>query len=185
MSTVYGIVKQNAGHIRAYSELGKGTTFRLYLPRLVDTAKLSVPPLVVESIPRGTETILIVEDEEPLRMLARTCLESNGYSVLDAPHAAAALELARKQRGSIHLLLTDVVMPGMSGRELAERLSAQREIKVLYMSGYNSDLTYHHGSLDLDAVLLEKPFTLHSLLRKVYKALHADPSRRQSANAFY
>ena len=178
LSTVYGIVKQNAGHISAYSELGKGTTFRLYLPQIGDTAKLSLPPPMPEAIPRGTETILIVEDEEPLRMLARICLESNGYSVLDAPHAPAALELAKKQRGRIHLLLTDVVMPGMSGRELAKRLIAQRGVKVLYMSGYNSDLTDYHGILDRDTVLLEKPFTLHSLLSKVYKALHADPSRR-------
>jgi two-component system cell cycle sensor histidine kinase/response regulator CckA len=182
LSTVYGIVKQNAGHIRAYSELGKGTTFRLYLPRIDDTAKLSLPPPVLEAIPRGTETVLIVEDEGPLRMLARICLESNGYSVLDAPNAAAALELAKKQRGRIHLLLTDVVMPGMSGRELAKRLTAQRGVKVLYMSGYNSDLTDHHGILDRDAVLLEKPFTLYSLLSKVYKALHTDENVKVAAS---
>jgi two-component system, cell cycle sensor histidine kinase and response regulator CckA len=175
-------VKQNAGHIRAYSELGKGTTFRLYLPRIDDTAKLSLPPPVLEAIPRGTETVLIVEDEGPLRMLARICLESNGYSVLDAPNAAAALELAKKQRGRIHLLLTDVVMPGMSGRELAKRLTAQRGVKVLYMSGYNSDLTDHHGILDRDAVLLEKPFTLYSLLSKVYKALHTDENVKVAAS---
>ena len=139
LSTVYGIVKQNAGHIRAYSALGEGTTFRLYLPRLGDGAKLSLPPQAVETIHLGTETVLIVEDEEPLRTLARVCLESNGYSVLDAPDAAAALELAKRHGGRIDLLLTDVVMPGMSGRELAKRLTAQRGVKVLYMSGYNND----------------------------------------------
>ncbi len=182
LSTVYGITKQNAGHIRAYSELGKGTTFRLYLPRLADTAKLSLPPSELDAIPLGTETVLIVEDEEPLRSLTRICLESNGYFVLDAPHAAAALELAKKHRGRIHLLLTDVVMPGMSGRELAKRLTALRGVKVLYMSGYNSDLTDHHGILDRNAVLLEKPFTLHSLLTKVYKALHTGQSVKVAAS---
>ena len=172
LSTVYGIAKQNAGYIRAFSALGKGTTFRVYLPRLGDAAKLSLPPQAVETIHPATETVLVVEDEEPLRMLARICLESNGYSVLDAPNAAAALKLAKKHRGRIDLLLTDVVMPGMSGRELAKRLTSQRGVKVLYMSGYNNVLIDHHGILDPDTALLEKPFTLHSLLIQVYKVLH-------------
>jgi len=172
LSTVYGIVKQNAGHIRIYSALGEGTTFKLYLPRIGDAATLSLPPQALETILLGTETVLIVEDEEPLRLLARLCLESNGYSVLDAPNAAAALELAEKHDGRIDLLLTDVVMPGMSGRELAKRLTEQREVKVLYMSGYNNDLSDHHGILDRDTVLLEKPFTVNSLLSKVYEVLH-------------
>jgi two-component system cell cycle sensor histidine kinase/response regulator CckA len=175
LSTVYGIVKQNAGHIKVYSLLGEGTTFRLYLPRLSETAKLSQPPPDSETILVGTETVLIVEDEEPLRKLARICLESNGYSVLEAPHAAAALALAKKHDGHIHLLLTDVVMPGMSGRELAECLTAQRKVKVLYMSGYNKDLIDQYGNVDRDTLLLEKPFTLHSLLTKVYRVLHSDP----------
>jgi two-component system cell cycle sensor histidine kinase/response regulator CckA len=172
LSTVYGIVKQNAGHIRTYSVLGEGTTFKLYLPRLGDAVTLSLPSQALETIPPGTETVLIVEDEEPLRLLARLCLESNGYSVLDAPNATAALELAEKHDGRIDLLLTDVVMPGMSGRELAQRLSAQRGVSILYMSGYNNDLIDNHGILDRDTVLLEKPFTVHSLLSKVYEVLH-------------
>jgi PAS domain S-box-containing protein len=176
LSTVYGIVKQNAGHIRAHSALGEGTAFRLYLPRLGDGAKLSLPPSAFETIHLGTETVLIVEDEEPLRMLARICLESNGYSVLDAPNAAAALELAKKHSGRIDLLLTDVVMPGMSGRELAKRLAAYRGVKVLYMSGYNNVLIDHDCILDRDTVLLEKPFTLHSLLSKVSAVLHSGQS---------
>jgi two-component system, cell cycle sensor histidine kinase and response regulator CckA len=173
LSTVYGIVKQNAGHIVTYSVPGEGTTFRIYLPRIVETAKVSGPPQALETIPLGTETVLIVEDEEPLRMLARICLEGNGYSVLDAPNAAAALQLAKKHDGHIHLLLTDVVMPGMSGRELAECLSDQRDVRVMYMSGYNDELADHYGTLERGTVLLNKPFTLHSLLSKVYEVLHA------------
>jgi CheY-like chemotaxis protein len=105
--------------------------------------------------------------------LARTCLESNGYSVLDASDTAAALELARNYPGRIHLLLTDVVMPGIGGRELAKRLMVlQPEVKVVYMSGYTNDLIDQQSNLDRDTVLLEKPFTLHALLTKVYQALH-------------
>jgi two-component system, cell cycle sensor histidine kinase and response regulator CckA len=183
LSTVYGIAKQNAGYIMVYSEVGKGTTFRLYLPRLADAAKPSLTTQTAETLPQGTETVLVVEDEEPLRVLARTCLESNNYTVLDAPNGAAALELARKHPGCIHLLLTDVVMPGMSGRELANQLIAlQPEVKVLYMSGYTNDLIDHHGILDPGTVLLEKPFTLRLLLTKVYQVLHATQAGK-AANA--
>jgi two-component system, cell cycle sensor histidine kinase and response regulator CckA len=178
LSTVYGIAKQNAAHIKIHSALGEGTTFRLYMPRLDDpVADLSLPQSAIETIPRGIETVLIVEDEEPLRTLARTCLESNGYFVLDAPNAAAAFKLSKKYRGRIHLLLTDVVMPGMNGRELAERLIALRGVKVLYMSGYNNDLTDHCGVLDDETVLIEKPFTLRSLLTKVHKVLHSQSGK--------
>jgi two-component system, cell cycle sensor histidine kinase and response regulator CckA len=182
LSTVYGIAKQNAGYITAFSALGKGTTFRLYLPRLDDAAKLSLTPQAVETIHFGTETVLVVEDEESLRMLARICLEGNGYRVLDAPNAAAALDLAKKYGGRIDLLLTDVVMPGMTGRALAKRLTVLRGVKVLYMSGYNNALVDHHGILDRDTVLLEKPFTLHSLLTKVYEVLHTGQSGEAAAS---
>ncbi len=182
LSTVYGIAKQNAGYIMVSSELGKGTAFRLYVPRLGGDARLPLPLKALEAIPCGTETVLVVEDEEPLRSLARTCLESNGYSVLDAPDAAAALELAGDYRSPIHLLLTDVVMPGIDGRELAKRLLVlQPEVKVVYMSGYTNDLIDRQGKLDRDTVLLEKPFTLHALLTKVYKALHPAQSDRAAA----
>jgi two-component system cell cycle sensor histidine kinase/response regulator CckA len=184
LSTVYGIAKQNAGYIVAYSEVGKGTTFKLYLPRLSGTAKLPAPVTTPEILPCGTETVLVVEDEESLRILTRTCLESNNYFVLDAPDAEAALRLAKKHHGRIHLLLTDVVMPGMSGRDLAIQLNlSQPEIKVLYMSGYTNDLIDQHGILDQDTVLLEKPFTLHSLLTKVYQALHVVPVSKAAAKS--
>jgi two-component system cell cycle sensor histidine kinase/response regulator CckA len=176
LSTVYGIAKQNAGHIVVASELKKGTTFTLYLPRLSDTAELPLPAHALDTLPSGTETILVVEDEEALRTLTRTCLESNHYSVIEAPNAAVALDLAENYGSRIDLLLTDVVMPGMSGRELANRLLALRpEVKVLYMSGYTSDLIDQQGILDRDTVLLEKPFSLHSLLAKVHHALHLVP----------
>jgi CheY-like chemotaxis protein len=120
-----------------------------------------------------------VEDEEPLRSLVHTCLERNGYSVLDARDAASALALAKSHRGRIHLLLTDVVMPGMSGRKLAKRLvTMQPELKVAYMTGYTDDLIDHHGILDKQTVLLEKPFTLHALLTTAYHALHGGQDGR-------
>jgi CheY-like chemotaxis protein len=182
LSTVYGIAKQNRGHIIVYSELGKGTTFRLYLPRLERDTKLPVPSRALEEIPCGTETVLVVEDEESLRSLVRTCLESNGYSVLDARDSASALELARNHPGRIHLLLTDVVMPGIGGRELAKRVVVlQPEVKVVFMSGYANDLVDDRGILDRDTVLLEKPFTLHALLDKIYKTLHVAQSRQVAA----
>jgi CheY-like chemotaxis protein len=182
LSTVYGIAKQNTGYIMVSSEVGKGTTFRLYLPRLGDDVQLSLPPEALKAIPRGTEIVLVVEDEEPMRVLARTCLESNGYSVLDAPDAATALQLATEHRGLIDLLLTDVVMPGMSGPELAKSLLVlQPEVKVVYMSGYANDLIDQQGILDRDTVLLEKPFTLHALLTKVHQALHTEASGKAAA----
>jgi two-component system, cell cycle sensor histidine kinase and response regulator CckA len=173
LSTVYGIVKQNAGYVMVYSEVGKGTTFRLYLPRLANDVELSQPSAMSEALLRGTETVLLVEDEEPLRSLVRTCLEGNGYSVLEARDAASALVLAKSHRGRIHLLLTDVVMPGMSGRKLAKRLvTMQPKLKVAYMTGYTDDLIDQHRILDRQTVLLEKPFTLRALLTTAYHALH-------------
>jgi CheY-like chemotaxis protein len=183
LSTVYGIAKQNDGYVIVHSEPGKGSTFRLYIPRLEGTAKLSTPPPALQATPHGTETILVVEDEEALRVLARTCLESNGYRVIDAADPAAALDLAAKYPSRIDLLLTDVVMPGMGGREMATCLAAlQPEVKVLYMSGYTNDLIDQHGILDGHTELLEKPFTLQGLLAKVHKSLHADNIGKAAAN---
>ena len=173
LSTVYGIVKQNQGYISASSELSHGTVFKVYLPSREQEAlplkreMMPVPP------PRGQwETILLVEDEQTLRELTRNCLESAGYRVLDAPNGPAAMQTAADKSLKIDLLLTDVIMPEMSGGELARAIALIRPtIKVLYMSGYTDDLITQHGVLDAGTVLLEKPFTLESLLSKVHTAL--------------
>jgi PAS domain S-box-containing protein len=172
LSTVYGIVKQNDGYIGIYSEPAKGTTFKIYFPR-VETAVPALLPIENLTLPTGAEVILVVEDEAPLRKLAHTCLESHGYTILEAANAAAATELFRQHGAKIDLLLTDVVMPGASGRTLAERLLEQwPNLKVLYMSGYTSDLIAQQGILNPGIILLEKPFTLQALLAKVREALH-------------
>ena len=173
LSTVYGIAKQNGGYIIVYSEVEKGSTFRLYLPRLGVSAKLHAEALLPEAVAIGTETVMVVEDEEALRVLARTCLESNGYTVLDAPDAATALRLAENDGRGIDLLLSDVVMPGMGGRDLANRLQVLHpNVKVLFMSGYTNDLIDRHHVLEPGTEFLEKPFTLHNLLSRVGKVLH-------------
>lgn len=134
-----------------------------------------------ETVTGGAETILVVEDEESLRTLTRICLEANNYLVLDAHGATSALELVQKHRGRIHLLLTDIVMSGMSGPHLANLLLAsQPEAKVLYMSGYTQDLIEQHGDLGGTSVL-EKPFTMQALLTKIYKALHSGSSAQTVA----
>jgi two-component system cell cycle sensor histidine kinase/response regulator CckA len=172
LSTVYGIVKQNEGYIRIYSEPTKGTTFKIYFPR-ADAAVSASRPIEKLTLPPGAEVILVVEDEAPLRKLAHTCLESHGYTILEASNAATATELFRQHAGKIDLLLTDLVMPGESGRALAEKLLELRPtLKVLYMSGYTSDLIAQQGILNPGILLLEKPFTLQALLAKVRDALH-------------
>jgi CheY-like chemotaxis protein len=139
----------------------------------VDAALSASRPIEDLTLPFGAEVILVVEDEAPLRKLARTCLESHGYTILEAANAAAATELFRQHSGKIDLLLTDVVMPGASGRTLAEGLLEHwPNLKVLYMSGYTSDLIAQQGILNPGILLLEKPFTLQALLAKVREALH-------------
>ena len=178
LATVYGIVKQSDGYISVYSEVGRGTTFKVYLPRVEEEAPaVARAPKVAQAVARGTETVLLVEDEEPLRELAREYLESNGYRVLEAATGGDALRVAGEHAGPIHLLLTDVVMPGMGGRELAQQLVQQRpETRVLYMSGYTDDAIVHHGVLDPGVVFLPKPFTLETLARKLREVLDAAPS---------
>jgi len=181
LSTIYGIVKQNAGYIQVYSEVGKGTTFTIYLPQAVGTAQTVKPVEEATILPRGTATVMLVEDEEALRTLARTCLETYGYTVIEVGDSRAAITTARQYAGPIQLLLTDVIMPELNGRELAGQLTQIRpEIRVLYMSGYANDLIAQYDVLDPDTQLLEKPFTLQSLLTKVQQALHA-PARSKAA----
>src|SRR5208282_4321662 len=174
LSTVYGIVKQSGGYIWVYSEAGKGTTFKVYLPRVSETGEAAATAAMGQTLAtvRGQETILLVEDEATVRQLARECLELQGYAVLEAPEGGAALELAQAHPGPIHLLLTVVIMPGMTGRELANRLSQSRPgIKVLYMSGYTENVIGHNGMLDAGVMLLQKPFSLPTLRAKVREVL--------------
>jgi CheY-like chemotaxis protein len=172
LSTAYGIVKQSGGSIWVYSEVGLGTTFKIYLPRHVAEAEACGetpgPPL----LSRGTETILLVEDEEMVRTLARAVLQESGYKVLEAERAAEALRICEEHKEPIHLLLTDVVMPQVSGRELAESLSASRpDTRVLFMSGYTDDTIVRHGVPGPGTSFLEKPFTPETLVRKVQDVL--------------
>src|SRR5713101_7125641 len=174
LSTVYGIVKQSDGYIWVDSEAGKGATFKIYLPRLAGTGHVtSVQPTTMgEQAGQGHETILLVEDEKHLRRLARESLENQGYNVIDAADGTAAIRLSLAHLGPIHLLLTDVIMPGMNGRELANQISASRpEMKVLYMSGYTQNHIDHNGTLDAGITLLQKPFTLPTLKARVREVL--------------
>jgi CheY-like chemotaxis protein len=171
LAMVYGIVKQARGHVSVDSEVGRGTTFRIYLPRVDEPA---VAPEVQETpMPsRGWQTILLVEDEGSLRAIAREILEEHGYRVIEAAAAHEAIALAHRHPEPIHLLLTDVVMPGMNGRVLAESLVAARpDLRVLYMSGYTDDVIAHRGVLESGALLLAKPFTALALLGRVCTAL--------------
>ncbi|MBI2678389.1 MAG: PAS domain S-box protein [Candidatus Koribacter versatilis] len=173
LSTVYGIVKQSGGDIWVYSEIGVGTTFKVYLPR-VDAPAEAVPGRAVPVAHRegGTETVLVVEDEAGVRALVRKFLERSGYRVLEAASGDQALAMAEKERGKIHLLLTDVVLPRMSGSELSKRLvQARPEMRVLYMSGYTDDAIVHHGVLSAGAAFVQKPFTADSLARKIREIL--------------
>jgi CheY-like chemotaxis protein len=174
LATVYGVVKQSGGYIAVDSEKGKGASFSVYLPRVEQTVEApeasSPKPLSV----RGSETILLVEDAEPLRKLAHMFLKDNGYQVLTAGDGEEALQVARRHAAPIQLLLTDVVMPGINGRVLAERLAPwQPGMKVLYMSGYTDSFIAGHGVLEPGTHLLHKPFTEEALARKVREVLEA------------
>lgn len=177
LATVYGIVKQSGGYVWVYSEPGRGTSFKVYLPRIEDeqTARGRDNKIEAKALPRGSETVLLVEDEKGVRELAREYLELTGYTVIAAEDGHTALELAAMHVGPIQLLMTDVVMPGISGRELAGRVKTIRpEIKVLFMSGYTDQAVVHHGILDTDAALLQKPFTMAALAAKLREILSTE-----------
>ena len=172
LATVYGIVKQSGGYIWVYSELNLGTTFKVYLPRAVGPAE---PPITVPVTTRslhGSETILVVEDQDEVRTLIRKILEARGYRVLAAANGAAALETAALHPDPIHLLVTDVVMPGMSGREVSLLLTTTRKaMRTLYLSGYTDESIVRHGVLEVGVEFLQKPFTADGLARKVREVL--------------
>ena len=175
LATVYGIVKQSGGFIWVYSEPGHGTTFKIYLPQVNEAPTASQRVPTATSL-FGTETILLAEDASALRAAARQILERYGYTVLEVPNSTEALTLADSRPGPIHLLLTDVVMPGMSGRELAERFTLKRpDVKILYMSGYTDDAVVRHGVLRPGTAYLQKPFTPETLGRKIREVLDSAP----------
>ena len=177
LSTVYGIVKQSGGYIWVHSEPGKGTTFKIYLPRVTSIEETAVPQSATATAGKqnGMETILLVEDESNLRRLADQYLEKQGYTVLEAADAAAAIQICHDYQGPVHLLLTDVIMPGMNGRELAQSVTSLRpNVKVLYMSGYAENAIGQNGTLEPGVTLLQKPFTLPALKAKVREVLDAE-----------
>ncbi len=183
LATVYGVVKQSNGYIAVDSEVGKGALFKVYLPRIelpvaAKSEGVQAPPTV-----RGSETILLVEDAEPLRLLAQLFLKENGYQVLTAADGAEAEQIAAQNHGPIHLLLTDVVMPGINGRVLAERLAPKHPaMKVLYMSGYTDSFIAGHGVLDEGIHLLHKPFTEEALMRKIRERLDAGKEGKETGS---
>jgi hypothetical protein len=173
LSTVFGIVKQSEGDVWVYSEPLRGTTFKIYLPRVHDVMEERAPTKA-ESPSGGSETILLVEDDDSLRELGREILEEHGYKIIEASSGTAALEALERHTGSLDLLLTDLVMSGMSGRELADQITRTRPgTKVLFMSGYTDDALGHHGVLESGTAFVEKPFTIDGLLRKVREVLES------------
>jgi PAS domain S-box-containing protein len=172
LSTCYGIIKQSGGHISVYSELGRGTTFKIYLPQIEPQTKIPVQHIDSPDLPRGTETILLVDDDPALREMAATLLRRLGYTVLTAANGIEALNLQQRDTGHIDLLFTDVVMPQMSGQELADRVRAlYPKTWILFTSAYTENAIVHQGVLDKGVVLLQKPFTLSALANKLREVL--------------
>ncbi len=176
LATVYGVVKQSGGYVWVDSQLGKGASFQIFLPRVEETVvPISADPSHEENL-HGSETVLLVEDADALRKLARSFLLDHGFQVLPASNGEEAVEVARNHDGPIHLLLTDVVMPGMNGRILADQLLAKwPRLKVVYISGYTDSFIAGHGVLEDGTHLLHKPFTEDALIRKIREVLDAKP----------
>jgi CheY-like chemotaxis protein len=185
LATSYGIIRQHRGYMWVYSELGRGTTVKIHLPASIEKAtELGAAHAAVEGLVTGTETILLAEDEDSVRAVARETLMRCGYVVIDAARGEEALLLASHYSGPIHLLITDVVMPQMNGRELAVQLRRDRPaMRVLYVSGYTENTVSHHGILDADVGFLGKPFRPADLAARVRRALDEDAPPRSSRPA--
>ena len=178
LSTTYGIVKQTEGNIWVYSVQGKGTTFKIYLPRVNEPLEEIRKEVLKEELPRGNETILIVEDEEEVRKLTSKILERQGYRILETFNGDDALLACERRKSPIHLMLADIIMPGMSGSELAKLLKPlYPEIKILYMSGYTDNAIVRHGVLEKGVNYIQKPFTMEGLARKVREVLDKDSDK--------
>jgi CheY-like chemotaxis protein len=177
LATVYGIVKQSAGHIAVSSEPGQGTAFKIYLPRIESVFEPAVPGRAASELPRGTETVLLVEDDVIVRDLVREVLQNGGYTVLEASKASEALKIGQDYaQRPIHLMLTDVVMPEMDGPQLAKRLARLfPQMKVLYMSGYGETAAGYPRKIPVDVPYLQKPFAPEALARKVLEVLNSAP----------
>jgi two-component system cell cycle sensor histidine kinase/response regulator CckA len=165
---VYGIVEQSGGHVEVYSEVGVGTTFKVYLPWARETSSPSESRQAMRDMPSKTGTVLVVEDEQSVRDLVCRVLDQRGHTILVAGHPQEAIALSESYSGDVHLLITDVVMPALGGKALAAQLAARRpHMQVLYISGYTDSAIVHHGVLDAGIHLLHKPFTPSALARKV------------------
>jgi PAS domain S-box-containing protein len=176
LATIYGIVKQNNGFVNVHSELGHGTTFKIYLPRVGGNASPTQEADTIESVSRGNEVILIVEDEQMILNMTTRMLELHGYKVLPVATPGEAISLAQKHAGDLHLLLTDVVMPEMNGRDLARNLlSLHPKLKILFMSGYSANIIAHQGVLDEGVDFIQKPFFIKTLATKIREVLDKKP----------